>query len=190
MLARIAEDGRLSGSRLDPEVSLSPLVSVVVPCYRVNERYFEEMLESVLAQSYVRWELVLVDSECESSKVPGIVERIADDRITVVCCATTSASWATRTPHPACAGRVRGVPRLRRRVGAECAGAYVQAVAEHPDAGLLYCDEDSFEVAGAFKNLCSRLISTEICCTRTIASRIGSWCARTFWPRRACPTTR
>ena len=74
----------LSGSRLDPEVSLSPLVSVVVPCYRVNERYFEEMLESVLAQSYVRWELVLVDSECESSKVPGIVERIADDRITVV----------------------------------------------------------------------------------------------------------
>ena len=31
----------LSGSRLDPEVSLSPLVSIVVPCYRVNERYFE-----------------------------------------------------------------------------------------------------------------------------------------------------
>ncbi|MFR3091460.1 MAG: hypothetical protein ACLTMP_06890 [Eggerthella lenta] len=39
-----------------------------MPCYRVNERYFEEMLESVLAQSYVRWELVLVDSECESSR--------------------------------------------------------------------------------------------------------------------------
>ena len=143
----------LSGSRLDPEVSLSPLVSIVVPCYRVNERYFEEMLESVLAQSYVRWELVLVDSECESSKVPGIVERIADDRITVV---------PLRDNLGIVGNTNAGIQHARGEYVAfldyddvlepNALEAYVQAIAEHPDAGLLYCDEDSFEVGGAFRN--------------------------------------
>ncbi|MEE0592047.1 MAG: glycosyltransferase, partial [Eggerthella lenta] len=143
----------LSGSRLDPEVSLSPLVSIVVPCYRVNERYFEEMLESVLAQSYVRWELVLVDSESESSKVPGIVERIADDRITVV---------PLRDNLGIVGNTNAGIQHARGEYVAfldyddvlepNALEAYVQAIAEHPDAGLLYCDEDSFEVGGAFRN--------------------------------------
>ena len=83
-LARIAEDGKgFPGRALDPEVSLSSVGEAIssCPCYRVNERCVpREMLETVLAQSYVRRELVLVDSESESSKVPGIVERIADDR--------------------------------------------------------------------------------------------------------------
>lgn len=145
--------GGLSGSRLDPEVSLSPLVSIVVPCYRVNERYFEEMLESVLAQSYVRWELVLVDSESESSKVPGIVERIADDRITVV---------PLRDNLGIVGNTNAGIQHARGEYVAfldyddvlepNALEAYVQAIAEHPDAGLLYCDEDSFEVGGAFRN--------------------------------------
>lgn len=113
----------LSGSRLDPEVSLSPLVSIVVPCYRVNERYFEEMLESVLAQSYVRWELVLVDSESESSKVPGIVERIADDRITVVPLRDNLGIVGnTNAGIQHARGEYVAVPRLRRRAGAERAG--------------------------------------------------------------------
>ena len=127
----------LSGSRLDPEVSLSPLVSIVVPCYRVNERYFEEMLESVLAQSYVRWELVLVDSECESSKVPGIVERIADDRITVV---------PLRDNLGIVGNTNAGIQHARGEYVAfldyddvlepNALEAYVQAIAEHPDAVL------------------------------------------------------
>lgn len=183
--------GGLSGSRLDPEVSLSPLVSIVVPCYRVNERYFEEMLESVLAQSYVRWELVLVDSECESSKVPGIVERIADDRITVVplrdnlgivgntnagiqhARASTWRSSSTTT----CWSRTRW-RRTSRPSSSIPTRACCTATRTRSRSG---------ERSGT---LCSRLISTEICCTHTIASRIGSWCARMFWPRRACPTTR
>ena len=37
-----------------------PLVSIIVPCYGV-ERYLANCIESVRHQSYVNWELILVD---------------------------------------------------------------------------------------------------------------------------------
>lgn len=39
----------------------APLVSIVVPLYCTNERFLREMIESVQAQSYERWELCLTD---------------------------------------------------------------------------------------------------------------------------------
>lgn len=38
----------------------SPLVSVIVPCYKV-EKYLSNCIESILHQSYTNWELILVD---------------------------------------------------------------------------------------------------------------------------------
>ncbi|MCD8238424.1 MAG: glycosyltransferase [Clostridiales bacterium] len=37
------------------------LFSVVVPLYNSNEKYLEEMIKSVIGQTYGRWELLLVD---------------------------------------------------------------------------------------------------------------------------------
>ena len=48
----------------------APLISIVVPLYCTNERFLREMIESVLAQSYGKWELCLADgrpSEPEGS---------------------------------------------------------------------------------------------------------------------------
>lgn len=39
----------------------APLVSIVVPLYCTNERFLREMIESVQAQSYEKWELCLAD---------------------------------------------------------------------------------------------------------------------------------
>ena len=85
--------------------------------------------------------------------MPGIVERIADDRITVV---------PLRDNLGIVGNTNAGIQHARGEYVAfldyddvlepNALEAYVQAIAEHPDAGLLYCDEDSFEVGGAFRN--------------------------------------
>lgn len=142
-----------AGPRGGASFAYEPLISIVVPCYRVNEAFFEEMLRSVTAQSYPAWELVLVDSESASSSVSRIAARERDDRIRVV-------------PLPDNRGIVGNT-----NVGVEHAQGdyvafldyddmlepnaleeYVSAINAHPGAGLLYCDEDAFEAGGAFRD--------------------------------------
>lgn len=49
-----------------------PLVSVIMPSYNA-EQYIAESIESVLAQTYSEWELVITD-DCSSDKTPEIAK--------------------------------------------------------------------------------------------------------------------
>ena len=49
-----------------------PLVSIIMPSYNA-ERYIAESIESVLAQTYSNWELVITD-DCSTDKTPEIAE--------------------------------------------------------------------------------------------------------------------
>ncbi|MDO5701838.1 MAG: glycosyltransferase family 2 protein [Lachnospiraceae bacterium] len=51
----------LERQRKDP-LPGGPLISVIVPSYNPRERHFEELLESVRAQSYERFELIVADA--------------------------------------------------------------------------------------------------------------------------------
>jgi len=57
-----------------------PLVSIVVPTYETPERFLRELIDSVLAQSYDNFELVLADGS-SSDVVKTISDSYADDRI-------------------------------------------------------------------------------------------------------------
>lgn len=60
----------------------SGLVSVMMPAYNA-ERYIGQAIESVLAQRYERWELIVVN-DGSSDGTAGVVARYADPRIRVV----------------------------------------------------------------------------------------------------------
>ncbi|MBQ9513267.1 MAG: glycosyltransferase [Lachnospiraceae bacterium] len=45
-----------------------PRISIIVPCYKTPKRFLQAMIESVTAQTYENWELILVDASPEEMK--------------------------------------------------------------------------------------------------------------------------
>ncbi|MCH5266980.1 MAG: glycosyltransferase [Lachnospiraceae bacterium] len=56
-----------------------PLVSIIVPVYNTPEKFFREMLDSVLDQTYSRWELCLADASDKDEAGEIIAEYSAKD---------------------------------------------------------------------------------------------------------------
>ena len=62
---------------------IEPRFSIIVPLYETPLEYFAEMLDSVLAQTYSRFELVLVNASPGDSELKQAVQKAcaADSRI-------------------------------------------------------------------------------------------------------------
>lgn len=61
-----------------------PLISVIVPCYNVEE-FIQDTVECILNQTYVNWELILVD-DGSKDRTPQLLDTYAvkDSRIRVI----------------------------------------------------------------------------------------------------------
>lgn len=55
------------------------LVSIIMPSFNA-ERYIQNSIQSVLAQTYQHWELIIVD-DCSNDKTVQVVRRFEDNRI-------------------------------------------------------------------------------------------------------------
>jgi glycosyltransferase involved in cell wall biosynthesis len=60
---------------------LEPLISIIMPAYNA-EAFIEEAINSVLAQTYSNWELLLVD-DGSTDRTPEIIAQFEDPRIRV-----------------------------------------------------------------------------------------------------------
>lgn len=58
----------------------SGLVSVIIPTYNTNELFLRQAIDSVVAQTYDNWELLIID-DSTTSPVENIVKSYTDDRI-------------------------------------------------------------------------------------------------------------
>lgn len=63
--------------------SYRPLISIIVPTYNTPEVFFREMVDSVFAQTYSKWELVLVDDASSSGEIKKLIREYAakDSRV-------------------------------------------------------------------------------------------------------------
>lgn len=62
-------------------IASNPLVSIVMPAYNA-QKYIVEAIESVIAQSYEHWELIIVNDGSTDSTL-SLAESFNDERITV-----------------------------------------------------------------------------------------------------------
>jgi len=59
---------------------MNPLVSIIMPCYNA-ERYIAQSIESVLAQTYTNWELLITD-DCSTDNSVKISSKVIAFRMT------------------------------------------------------------------------------------------------------------
>ena len=74
---------------------MSDLVSIIMPSYNTG-RFIRETIESVLAQSYSNWELIIVD-DCSTDNTDDVVNQyLADERIHYIKNDTNSGAAVSR----------------------------------------------------------------------------------------------
>jgi GT2 family glycosyltransferase len=131
-------------------LSRQPTISVAVPTYNPPAGFFDEMLRSVLAQTYAHWELCIADAGTEP-QVRAALDCLAsaEPRIRSVTLAEN-----------------RGIAGNTNAAVALATGDYVAfldhddtlapfalaevaaAINQYPDADLIYSDEDKLDEAG------------------------------------------
>ena len=58
-------------------MNMSPLVSIIMPCHN-TQNFIAESIESVLAQTYMNWEMIIVD-DASTDKSLDIINGYAID---------------------------------------------------------------------------------------------------------------
>lgn len=134
-----------------------PLISVIVPCFNSQECYLKELLDSVVAQSYPHWELLLVDATCATSDVPAKCAEEYGRKLKQPSAVRHlplggEGNIVTNTNYGIEQARGEFVAFLDHDdlLEPDALYSYVEAINNHPNATLLYCDEDLFEKAGTY----------------------------------------
>lgn len=119
-----------------------PLISVVVVLYRTPLDYLKAMLDSLLAQSYERFELVLVNVSGDDTHVDEALSAYDDARIHLVHAKNRSIAENTDAGIRICSGEYIAFVDHDDVVEPDALYRYVQMINDSPDADVLYCDED------------------------------------------------
>lgn len=128
-----------------------PLISVILPVYNPELGVLDSAIRSVQQQIYPRWELCIADDASTDPAIRPFLEAkcLEDDRIKVV--------FREKNGHiSACSNSAIGISTGewcalldQDDVFAEKALAFVALeIEQHPNAGLIYSDEDKVDEAG------------------------------------------
>lgn len=125
--------------------SIEPLFSIVVPLYETPIPFFTEMIESVIAQSYCNWELVLVNASPRNASLSALISEYVDSEKRVKVINLESNLGITENTKVG----------ISRSIGdyicffdhddilePDILYEYAKAINNNPEIGLLYCDED------------------------------------------------
>jgi GT2 family glycosyltransferase/glycosyltransferase involved in cell wall biosynthesis len=132
-----------------------PLISMILPVYNPGLEFLRAAVDSIRNQIYERWELCLADDASTDPKVRPFLEEIAGSD------ARMKLTFREKNGHiSACSNSALGLAAGdwcalldQDDIFAENALALVALEIErHPDAGLIYSDEDKIDGNGARSN--------------------------------------
>ena len=132
-----------------------PLVSIICPTYQPRIRDFTAAVESVIAQTYTNWELIIVDDASGSEELLACVREFAgrDPRIRpTVKKKNGGISAATNTGLKAAKGRFVAFFDHDDQMVERAMEIMVNA-ALRTGAKVLYCDEDKVDDAGIYSEV-------------------------------------
>lgn len=146
-----AEDEGAIRRHVDEALADGPLISVVVPVYDTDPDLLRAAVDSVRAQLYPRWELCLADDCSPAAQTRVCLDEVAgsDERIRVHR-RTTNGGIARATNDALAMATGEFVAFMDHDDLLAPHALYLVAaeLAEHPDADLLYSDEDKIDADG------------------------------------------
>lgn len=132
------------------DADTGPLVSVIVPAFNTPERYLTAMVDSVLAQTYRRWELCLVDGSTSAERSKAIAGQAGrDGRIRLVALPENLGIAAnTNAGLEAATGSFIAFLDHDDTLAPFALNEVVAALGADPSIDLLYSDEDKLSDDG------------------------------------------
>lgn len=128
-----------------------PLISLVTPVYNTPEKYLRAAIESVMNQVYPHWELCLADDASTAPHVRKVLDdyRSRDPRIKVVCRAENGhISAASNSALTLASGEFIALLDHDDALTPDALFWVAKELNDHPDAALIYSDEDKLDRAG------------------------------------------
>jgi O-antigen biosynthesis protein len=134
-----------------PSFAYAPTISVVMPVFDPSPKILEEAIQSVRNQAYDRWELCIADDVSTVPEVRTILERhaAADPRIKVrFRTSRGNISAASNTALEMATGEFVALFDHDDILPPHALYWVAEAINRHPDAALLYSDEDKIDGKG------------------------------------------
>jgi glycosyltransferase involved in cell wall biosynthesis len=147
----LTDETRAKMRHMAGDFALKPLISVVMPCYNPKPEWLKEAIESVRRQVYPHWELCIADDASTDPAIRPILEDYArrDVRIKVVFRKTNGhISAASNSALTLATGEYVALLDHDDLLAEQALFWVAEALNRHPDAGLIYSDEDKITEFG------------------------------------------
>jgi glycosyltransferase involved in cell wall biosynthesis len=135
--------------------SLKPLISIIMPVYNVDEKWLRKAIASVTDQLYENWELCIVNDASTFAHIRLLLDEIStsDKRIKV---AHRERSGNISAASNDAIGMAKGafIALLDHddEITPDALYEVVKLINHHPDADLIYSDEDKINEQGQYFN--------------------------------------
>lgn len=143
--------GKLREHRDQAGAKPDPLVSILIPTYNPHPEHLEKALQSALDQSYPWLEICIADDASTDHQTREIIERYAarDDRIKFCLRAQNGhISAATNSALDLASGEYIALLDQDDLLAPHALSTMVEELRQHPDAQILYSDEDKIDNQG------------------------------------------
>ncbi len=148
---KIIENDRQKIRREIENLTLKPLISIVLPVYNVEGKWLRLCLESVFKQLYGNWQLCIADDKSPAPHIKKILEEFAakDERIKIVFRAENGhISAASNSALELATGEFCVLLDHDDELSEDALFYLAKEINEFPETAFVYSDEDMIDAQG------------------------------------------